>query len=70
MTSICATVHALVERNARQRPDGVYAVDGEGQHPLRFADLARSCQEVAGVLQAHGLRPGQTVSDPHQERAF
>ena len=62
MTSICATVHALVERNARQRPDGVYAVDGEGQHPLRFADLARSCQEVAGVLQAHGLRPGQTVS--------
>jgi acyl-CoA synthetase (AMP-forming)/AMP-acid ligase II len=58
----CTTVRELVDDNARLRPDAIYAVDGEGGHALRFADLARSCREVAGVLLAHGVRPGQTVS--------
>jgi acyl-CoA synthetase (AMP-forming)/AMP-acid ligase II len=58
----CATVRELVDHNARQRPDAVYAVDGEGGNPMRFADLAHACRTVAGVLQSRGVDPGQTVS--------
>ena len=62
MSSTCTTVRELVEHNARERPDTVYAVDGDGLHPITFATLARSCRQVAGLLQARGARPGETVS--------
>ena len=62
MSSPCTTVRELVEHNARLRPDAVYAVDGEGGNPITFGTLERSCRQVAGLLQAHGARPGETVS--------
>ncbi len=57
-----ATVRDMVERQAQQRPDAVLAMDGEGLHALTFHALADSCRQVADLLQAHGSRPGDTVS--------
>jgi long-chain acyl-CoA synthetase len=56
------TVHALIEAQARQRPQAVYALSTEGGSPLRYADLARGCRTVAAVLRRHGAKPGDTVS--------
>lgn len=56
------TVRELVDRNALERPEAVYAVDGEGSNLITFAALADSCQQVAGLLRARGARPGGTVS--------
>lgn len=56
------TVRALVERQVRERPDAVYALETEGPQQITFAALAHSCKQVAALLRAHGAVPGETVS--------
>ncbi|WP_088279770.1 AMP-binding protein [Ideonella sp. A 288] len=56
------TVHALIERAARQWPQAVYAMDGDGGHALDFATLARRCREVGAWLAHLGASRGDTVS--------
>ncbi len=56
------TVRALVERQVRERPDAIYALETEGPQQITFAALAHSCQQVAALLRAHGAVPGETVS--------
>jgi long-chain acyl-CoA synthetase len=57
-----ATVRALIEQQAAERPLAVYALDGEGANALCFRDLARNCRRVAARLQALGSKPGDKVS--------
>ena len=56
------TVRALVERQVRERPNAVYALETEGPQQITFAALAHRCQQVAALLRAHGASPGETVS--------
>ena len=56
------TVRALIERQVRERPDAIYALETEGPQQITFAALAHSCQQVAVLLRAHGALPGETVS--------
>ena len=57
-----STVRALVEAQARQRPDAVYALATDGAASTTFGQLAQDCRAVAGWLQAQGSRPGDVVS--------
>ena len=57
-----ATVRALIDRQVGAQPDAVYATDGEGQHPLHYGELARSCGRVATQLVALGAQPGDTIA--------
>ena len=56
------TVRELVLRQARTRPDAVYALAAEGGHRLTYAQLAAACRGVSALLAQHGLGPGDTVS--------
>jgi acyl-CoA synthetase (AMP-forming)/AMP-acid ligase II len=62
MSSSPATVRELVEHAAATWPQGIYALDAEGSSPLTFGALAQSCRQVAALLEAHGSKPGDTVS--------
>ena len=57
-----STVRALLERQVRERPDAVYALETEGPQQITFAALAHSCKQVAALLRSHGAVPGETVS--------
>ncbi|WP_076999743.1 AMP-binding protein [Variovorax sp. KK3] len=56
------TVYALIEAQARQRPQSVYALSTESDAHIRFDALARGCRNVAAVLGQHGVQAGDTVS--------
>ena len=56
------TVRALIEHQARERPDAVYAIAAESETRLTFGELARECAAVRELLHAHGVRRGDTVS--------
>jgi acyl-CoA synthetase (AMP-forming)/AMP-acid ligase II len=56
------SVHALIEQRAAQAPAAVYAHSLVNGRTLHYGELAQSCRRVAGLLQAHGLSPGDTVS--------
>jgi acyl-CoA synthetase (AMP-forming)/AMP-acid ligase II len=56
------TVRALIEAQARARPDALYATDADGTQWLRYADLAAARGQVAVLLQSLGSQPGDTVS--------
>ncbi|NDZ15979.1 long-chain fatty acid--CoA ligase [Variovorax sp. WS11] len=56
------TVHALIEAQAAQRPQAIYALSTEGGSPLPYDELARGCRSVAAVLRQHGAKRGDTVS--------
>ena len=56
------TVRALIDGQAAQRPDAVYAVSTESDQRLTFAELARACRTVGALLRTHGIGPGDTVS--------
>ncbi|MEY4364176.1 MAG: hypothetical protein RLZZ24_1528 [Pseudomonadota bacterium] len=56
------TVRALIERAAQQRPDAIYALATEHAAQLSFRALLTSCKRMAGLLDAHGVAPGDTVS--------
>ncbi len=57
-----ATVHALVEPQARQRPQAEYALATDSTASITFGQLAQDCRAVAGWLQAQGSNPGDVVS--------
>jgi acyl-CoA synthetase (AMP-forming)/AMP-acid ligase II len=56
------TVRALIDRQAAERPDAVFALATESAQQLRYADLLARSARVATLLQAQGCRPGDTVS--------
>jgi long-chain acyl-CoA synthetase len=56
------TVRALIEQQARERPDAVYALAADGDVALRFGQLERDCRAVGALLTAHGVRRGDIVS--------
>ncbi|MES2101131.1 MAG: AMP-binding protein [Pseudomonadota bacterium] len=56
------TVRALIERRAAESPAAVYAIGLVTGQTLHYGELARSCRRIGALLQAHGLRAGDTVS--------
>lgn len=56
------TVRALIERQARERPDAAYAVAAERDAVLRFGELERDCRAIGALLSEHGVGRGDTVS--------
>lgn len=56
------TVRDLIDRNAALRPQAIYAVATEGSQQLSYAQLLSSCQNVVGLLNTLGVRPGDTIS--------
>ena len=56
------SVHALVERQARDTPDALYAVATEGGGTISYGELGQACRHMAAQLNAHGLKSGDTVS--------
>ncbi len=56
------TVHELIERQARERPDELYALAVGHPQWLNFGRLADDCCAVAGWLRAQGSKPGDVVS--------
>jgi acyl-CoA synthetase (AMP-forming)/AMP-acid ligase II len=57
-----STVHALVEQQAAQRPDAVYACATESDRRISYGGLARGCRRVAALLHSRGMQPGDTLS--------
>jgi long-chain acyl-CoA synthetase len=62
MTDVPGTVRGLVERQARARPDAVYALAADGTAPIPYAALEADCAAVAAALGARGVAPGETVA--------
>ncbi|KQW40646.1 AMP-binding protein [Rhizobacter sp. Root404] len=60
--SVDHTVHALIEARAALAPGAVYALGVPNGATLSYGELARSCRRIGALLQAHGLRAGDTVS--------
>lgn len=56
------SVHALVEQQARERPDAVYALSTEDAQQLSFGQLRARCREMAAWLRREGVAAGETVS--------
>ncbi len=56
------TVHALIERAARQQPLALYALSTESDATLSYAQLRHNCQRVGTWLRSLGLVAGDTVS--------
>ena len=59
------TVRALIEHQARERPDAVYALAAladDSDASIRFGELAATCRAVAALLRRHGAVRGDTVS--------
>ncbi len=57
-----ATVTALIERQARSRPDAVYALSTESSRQISFGQLAEDCRGICAWLQAEGSQAGDVVS--------
>ncbi|MEP6558649.1 MAG: AMP-binding protein [Burkholderiales bacterium] len=57
-----STVHELIERQAREQPDELYALAVDHPQSLSFGRLADDCRAVAGWLRAQGSKPGDVVS--------
>ena len=62
MSAADHTVHALIERRAAESPAAVYAIGLVTDQTLHYGELAASCRRIGALLQAHGLRAGDTVS--------
>jgi len=56
------TVLALIEQQARERPDAIYALAADSEAVLRYGQLERDCRAVGELLSRHGVRRGDTVS--------
>lgn len=56
------TIRELIERQAIARPEANYAITTEGDHVVRYGELARGCRRIAALLQNQGVSPGETVS--------
>ncbi len=58
----CMNIRALLEAQAAQRAQAVFAQDTESSHTLCFADLAQSWRSLGAWLAARGVGTGDTVS--------
>ena len=56
------TVRELIDRQAAQQPDAIYALATESHARLSFGELRQGCAAVAAWLERQGVGPGQTVS--------
>jgi acyl-CoA synthetase (AMP-forming)/AMP-acid ligase II len=56
------SVHALIEGQAAERPQAIYALATETGRSLSYAELAASCRRLGALLQRHGVDAGDTVS--------
>ena len=56
------TVRALVDAAAAARPQALYALASDNPATLTYAQLQQRCRQVAALLRAQGLAPGDTVS--------
>jgi acyl-CoA synthetase (AMP-forming)/AMP-acid ligase II len=56
------TVRGLIDRQASLRPEALVALATESPQQLSYAGLLANCARVATLLQAHGCKPGDTVS--------
>ena len=61
-TDSADTVFALVERQARAQPEGIYAVSTEGPQQITYKAVGIACRQVTALLQSHPGLPGETVS--------
>ena len=57
-----ATVTALVDAQAAQRPEATYFIATETGRSLTFGALHASCRRIAAYLERQGLDPGAHVS--------
>jgi acyl-CoA synthetase (AMP-forming)/AMP-acid ligase II len=57
-----ATVYELIERQAADRPDAVYALAADGTAVLTYGALAGTCRRVGAWLRSQGVVAGDTVS--------
>ena len=57
-----STVRSLIERQAAERPDAVYALGTEGGEPISYRRLAADSAAIAAWLAANGSAPGDVVS--------
>jgi long-chain acyl-CoA synthetase len=57
-----STVTGLIDAQAAKRPDAVYFIATETGRTLTFGQLRESCERVAALLAARGLKPGAHVS--------
>lgn len=55
-------IAALVEQQAAQRPDAVYALATESGALLRYGELRAGCARIGHWLARQGAGPGDTVS--------
>ena len=62
MDTSTSTVRELIEAQAAERPEAVYAASTESDTTVTFGELARTCRRVAALLQAQGSQPGDVVS--------
>ncbi|HKV12758.1 MAG TPA: amino acid adenylation domain-containing protein [Thermoanaerobaculia bacterium] len=56
---VAPRLHALFERQARQQPDAIAVVSGDGE--LRYGDLDARAERLADCLRALGVGPEVTV---------
>lgn len=56
------SVHALIEHNAANSPNAVYATVPAGEQAIRYGELATSCHRIGAFLKSHGLTRGDIVS--------
>lgn len=56
------TVYDLIERQAIERPDAVYALATENSATLTYRELAAGSRRISAWLQRHGAAVGDTVS--------
>jgi long-chain acyl-CoA synthetase len=56
------TIRALIEHHAAERAASTYARATETSASITYGELAQSCRKVWALLQAHGVKAGDTVS--------
>jgi len=56
------TIRELVERQAAERPQALYALSTESPAQISFEELHQGCLRIGALLHSHGLKPGNTVS--------
>jgi long-chain acyl-CoA synthetase len=56
------TIRELVERQAAELPQAVYALSTESAAQINFKELHEGCLRIGALLRSHGLTVGDTVS--------
>jgi len=56
------TTYELVQRQAAERPQAVYALSTESPAQVNFEELHQGCLRLGALLRSRGLKSGDTVS--------